>query len=843
MKKKLSYCLAAFFLAQPAFSQLTINEVDADTPGTDTAEFVEIYSATATTTPLDGHVLVFFNGNSNGLGVASYAAYDLDGFSTSATGFFVAGNAAVPNVSSLTFGSNGLQNGPDAVALYLGNATDFPNGTSATTANLVDAIVYSNNVTQASGLLAIFGGNQLNENENNFGQTQSIQRNPDGSSTFSVKLPTPGTTNFSLPLLALSLNRTSISEADGPAAIEAEILLPDVAVGDLVVTVTISDNTELAGPVTVTVPDGGDFVIFDLDAVNDSIVDGIQSVDVTISAAGYADATVTVLVSDDETVVPDVVINEMQLKGSGQNPQFVEIYNFGSTAIDLAGWSVKAYGSDSTRSDFGTELGSFTIPTGSPVNLSPSGFYLVGDAAFESVYGITPNLQAEPGFNLFDITVILFDSMGNPVYTVLNTDGNASNQANNAGAPTVADITISDGTRSASGYYLDTDGGASATVLEFDPVPSASATPGTTNTSFIPRLRLSVDNTFLSESAGSAAATATITRVNGTGSALTVTVTSSDLTELTVDSATVAFAAGETVQTVTLSAVDDSEEDGVQVVTITASGTGVVSASGEISVSDDESVPANLVINEMIIDSAGADTEFLEIYNADSVAVDLAGYTIEMWESDAGESGVDGGGTIDFPTGTPIMLAPGGYFVVANSTFASAYPSVTIGLLTTRSFENSSSTIVLRNANGEVLYTVFATDGGAGDAANINGVAITPDAIGNNTAFALLPDGDGSNVVTLDNSVPSSDATPGASNGTPPVGDYTVTVESCSYAGGQFTISFTASGASDVYVSSDLATFAPATNGAGVATGTYTDTAPPAGKAFYLIQEAGTAAP
>ena len=35
-----------------------------------------------------------------------------------------------------------LQNGPDAVALYIGNASDFPNGTIATTTNLQDAIVY-----------------------------------------------------------------------------------------------------------------------------------------------------------------------------------------------------------------------------------------------------------------------------------------------------------------------------------------------------------------------------------------------------------------------------------------------------------------------------------------------------------------------------------------------------------------------------------------------------------------------------------------------------------------------------------------------------------------------------
>lgn len=837
MKKKLCFCLAASVLAPNAFAQLKVNEVDSNTPGTDTAEFVEIFADSGTTTALDGYVVVFFNGRND----LSYAAFDLDGFSTDANGFFVLGNVGVPNVS-ITFGTNGLQNDADAVAIYTGDATDFPNGTAVTAVNLIDGLTYDSNDSDDAEL-AILAPEQINEDENGAQETQSVQRNPDGSSTFSVKLPTPGTTNFTPPLLELSLDPTFVSETDGLAAIEAEILLPDVADGDLIVNVSISDGTELAAPVTVTVPDGSDFVIFEIDAVDDSEIDGIQTVDVTVSAPGFTDATVTVLVSDDETIVPDVVINEMQLKGSGLDPQFVELYNFGTSSIDLAGWSVKAYGSDSSRGDFGAELGSFTIPTGTPVNLSPSGFYLVGDSLFESLYGITPDLQAEPGFNLFDVTVILFDSANTPVFTVFNTDGNAANQPNNAGAPTVADITISNDPFSAAGYYLETDGGGTAALLEFAPIPSASATPGTTNTAFLSRLRVAVDNTNLSEAAGAAAATATITRVNDSSGALTVTVTSSDLTELTVDSATVEFLAGETEKTVTLTAVDDSDEDGLQSVTVTASGSGFLTGSTEVSVADDDTVPLNLVINEMIIDSAGQDTEFLEIYNADTVTADLAGYTIEMWESDAGESGFDGGGTIDFPTDTPILLAPGGYFVVANSTFVDAYPSVTVGLVMNRSFENSSSTIVLRDANGTVVYTVFATDGGAGDAANINGTPITPDAIGNDTGFALQPDGDGSNVIALDTSVPSSDATPGSTNGTPPVGDYSVTIQSCSYAGGQFSIGFTASGASDVYVTTDLEAFIPATNGAGVATGTYTDTAPPAGKAFYLIQEAGSPAP
>ncbi len=75
--------------------------------------------------PLDGLTVVFYNGN----GDTSYNAFDLDGYTTDINGFFVLGNSSVSPPPGIVFPGNGLQNGADAVALYLGDATDFPNGT------------------------------------------------------------------------------------------------------------------------------------------------------------------------------------------------------------------------------------------------------------------------------------------------------------------------------------------------------------------------------------------------------------------------------------------------------------------------------------------------------------------------------------------------------------------------------------------------------------------------------------------------------------------------------------------------------------------------------------------
>jgi len=186
----------------PAFSPLQatviINELDADTPGTDAAEFVELYDGGVGNTSLTGLVVVFYNGATD----TSYAAFDLDGFSTDASGYFVLGNAAVPHVS-LVFPDNTLQNGADAVALYVGNASNFPNGTPITTVNLIDALVYDTNDPDDPGLLVLLnpGQPQVDEGGGGNSSTDSNQRCPNGSggarntNTYIQAEPTPGAAN------------------------------------------------------------------------------------------------------------------------------------------------------------------------------------------------------------------------------------------------------------------------------------------------------------------------------------------------------------------------------------------------------------------------------------------------------------------------------------------------------------------------------------------------------------------------------------------------------------------------------------------------------------------------
>src|SRR4029434_10423299 len=111
---------------------VVINEVDSDQTGTDTAEFIEIYDGGTGNTSLTGLVVVLYNGSND----QSYAAFDLDGFTTNANGYFTLCNAGVPGVDRI-FANGLMQNGADAVAIFVGNASDFANGTPVTTTNLI----------------------------------------------------------------------------------------------------------------------------------------------------------------------------------------------------------------------------------------------------------------------------------------------------------------------------------------------------------------------------------------------------------------------------------------------------------------------------------------------------------------------------------------------------------------------------------------------------------------------------------------------------------------------------------------------------------------------------------
>ena len=103
-----------------------LNEVDGDPVD----GFVELYDGGVGGSSLSGLVLVMYDGGPNTVGTV----VDLDGVTTDAQGFLVIGQAATPNVDVVI--GDAVREG---VALYAGDAVDFPLGSPLTLAGLRDA--------------------------------------------------------------------------------------------------------------------------------------------------------------------------------------------------------------------------------------------------------------------------------------------------------------------------------------------------------------------------------------------------------------------------------------------------------------------------------------------------------------------------------------------------------------------------------------------------------------------------------------------------------------------------------------------------------------------------------
>ncbi|MAB47841.1 MAG: endonuclease I [Flavobacteriaceae bacterium] len=180
------------FVFHNTWSQvLIINELDPDTPSTDTAEFIELKSQTPNF-PTDGYILVFFNGSSSGAD-SSYMVIDLDGYQTGNNGLLVIGSEGVYPFPQVLISENVIQNGADAVGIYQASVSDFPEGTLATQTNLIDAMVYGTNDADDTVLMSLLG-ETVQYNDNGTSSTQrSIQRFVDGMGveSYSTATPTP----------------------------------------------------------------------------------------------------------------------------------------------------------------------------------------------------------------------------------------------------------------------------------------------------------------------------------------------------------------------------------------------------------------------------------------------------------------------------------------------------------------------------------------------------------------------------------------------------------------------------------------------------------------------------
>lgn len=284
--KKYYALLILIFSSVLSNAQLVINELDSDTPGQDFEEFIELKSDVPHFA-LDGYVVVLFNGSDSGMD-SSYFSIDLDGYETDVNGILTIGSSNVSPVPELLINPLVIQNGADAVAVYLGSDFDFPEGTPATTTNLIDALIYDTDDPDDTGLMALLGISiQINENENNNGTLESIQRNNDG--TYSVTTPTPGALNDGS---GVDLNGISFT-TDQEEYTEGDLMTINFTTefnvtSDLTVTFNLDngsfDTNDFSGSTVFTIPTGTSSAAVQFQLLEDGINDGDEFLEIDLDS-------------------------------------------------------------------------------------------------------------------------------------------------------------------------------------------------------------------------------------------------------------------------------------------------------------------------------------------------------------------------------------------------------------------------------------------------------------------------------------------------------------------------------------------------------------------------------
>ncbi|WP_304015453.1 endonuclease [Nonlabens dokdonensis] len=286
MKKLWLFICVALAFAK-AESQVVINELDADTPGTNDKQFVELKSDTPFYS-LDGFVMVFFNGSTSvnsGMG-RSYYVVDLDGLTTDANGLVVLGSSLVSPVPDRYLAESNIQLGADAVAIYRGDDTDWPDRTFANQMDLVDALIYDTDDADNAALMNLLGINvQYNENENGNKTTESVQRKADG--TFETKAPTPHSLNdATVPTyngLSFTASETELTEPD---TFDITFTLTQAPTADFTLGFSLNNfgfNTaDYTGLNSFTIPAGQTSTTLSFTIIDDTIDEGDETLEIDL---------------------------------------------------------------------------------------------------------------------------------------------------------------------------------------------------------------------------------------------------------------------------------------------------------------------------------------------------------------------------------------------------------------------------------------------------------------------------------------------------------------------------------------------------------------------------------
>ncbi len=279
----------------------------------------------------------------------------------------VAANQAVVAKSPLSISNIGSISDPGFRVNNTGQATD-------------EAFDFSINWGDGSGLdsgvatidqvgnasrptLASFDGLHTFENAGNFIVTLRVDDRDGGvtEESFTVTVTSP-------PTLTLALDKTSIVENEGSEAAKLTITRSGpVSNRPLTVQLTSSDTSEATVPDTATIPAGATSVNVIVAAVDDALLDGTQSIELSATGGGVDPAAVDLIVKDHETL-------EARFTAASVNegtPRAVQLRLTRSNSDTAEPLSVRVSGGDARELGFDGDLTIAANQTTALIDLMP----------------------------------------------------------------------------------------------------------------------------------------------------------------------------------------------------------------------------------------------------------------------------------------------------------------------------------------------------------------------------------------------------------------------------------------------------------------------------------------
>ena len=374
--------------------------------------------------------------------------------------------------------------------------------------------------------------------------------------------PEPGT-------LTLSVSDTSVTENVGEGATSGTVTRSGADFSrSLAVSLSSSDQSEARLPAMVTIPAGAASVTFLIDAVDDTVTDGPQTVLLTATAGGYTAADANLSVEDDIHVPPRAVVIL-----DNMNP------NCGATEGDWTLYTAAGYGGSlGFAAQGGGEARGWCMASG----LSGGDYVL--SATWVPHANRATNVPFTVEVNGVEVAAGRFNQQVAP--NDRWADGGMWEDLVTVSVPDNGSIRV-EGSNDADGYVI-----ADAVRFELPALPGTVVTPS---------LDLSLIQIEIGEADGQAATSGTVTR-NGVdlSGPLTISLASSDMSEARVPSVLV-IPAGESSVGFSVTAVNDNVADGTQWVTLKATAPGLEMGQISLPVNDDDMPPPQ---TEFILDDS-----------------------------------------------------------------------------------------------------------------------------------------------------------------------------------------------------------------------------------------------